>query len=72
VQHKIALFLLFVTALLWGDLKKNHYDKPRQDMVKVIQREVESTRGYLGREKLKKSVIDAMKSVERHSFVPPK
>ncbi len=40
-------------------------------MVDVIQREVKSTRGYLGRERLGKNVIDAMEKVPRHAFVLP-
>ena len=70
MRQKIALFLLFLTVSLFGDTKASYYEKARKEMVNVIQRDVEATRGYLGKEKLGENVIDAMGSVQRHAFVP--
>jgi len=70
-RHTIYLFL-FVFTILWGSSDKEAYAKARSEMVQEIVREVDSTRGYLGRKKLKKSVVDAMGRVERHRFVPEK
>ncbi len=68
----IALFILFLSVSLLGDAQNDFYDKARQEMVNIIEREVESTHGYLGRDKLGAEVINAMKSVKRHAFVPKK
>ena len=71
MKQKIALLLLFLTISLFADTKENYYEKARKEMVNVIQRDVESTRGYLGREKLGENVINAMGRVKRHEFVLP-
>ncbi len=52
MKKKIALFILLLSVSLWGDTQNNYYDKARQEMVTIIEREVESTQGYLGRDKL--------------------
>jgi len=72
MKKKIALFILLLTVSLLADAKNNYYDKARQEMVTIIEREVESTQGYLGRDKLGTDVINAMKDVKRHAFVPQK
>lgn len=70
MKQKIALFLLFLSVSLFSDTKESYYEKARKEMVDVIERDVEATRGYLGREKLGQNVIDAMGGVKRHKFVP--
>lgn len=65
----ILVFLLGSTSLPAGMIEKQ-YDKAREEMVGIIKEEVKSTRGYLGKEKLSKTTIDAMGSVKRHEFVP--
>jgi protein-L-isoaspartate(D-aspartate) O-methyltransferase len=50
----------------------NGYAQARKKMVEMIQREVESTQGYLGKERLDPKVVEALLSVPRHLFVPPK
>jgi protein-L-isoaspartate(D-aspartate) O-methyltransferase len=72
MRQIIALFLLFTTVSLLGDTRDAYYEKSRKEMVRTIKREVEKTRGYLGREKLGQNVIDAMGRVKRHAFVPSK
>ena len=70
--RKIVYLLFFAVTILWGKLEHDDMFQVRNEMVKTIEREVESTRGYLGRETLKQNVIDAMRKVERHRFVPKK
>ena len=70
MKQKIALILLFLSVSLFGESKESYYEKARKEMVDVIQRDVEATRGYLGREKLGENVINAMAEVKRHKFVP--
>ena len=71
MKGKIALLLLLFSVSLFSDTKESDYGKARTKMVDVIQRDVESTRGYLGREKLGQNVIDTMGKVKRHEFVLP-
>ncbi|WP_206598056.1 protein-L-isoaspartate(D-aspartate) O-methyltransferase [Sulfurovum riftiae] len=71
MQTKILFFLLFVSVFLLGG-EEGQYVQARKGMVETIEREVGSTSGYLGRERLKQSVIDAMGKVPRHRFVPQK
>ncbi len=71
MSQKIALFLLFLSVSILGDTKEGYYEKARKEMVDVIQKDVEATRGYLGRERLGQNVIDAMGRVQRHEFVLP-
>ena len=69
--QKIALFLLLLNVLLLGGVEDASYKKARNEMVNTIEREVEATKGYLGKEKLDANVIAAIKEVKRHAFVPP-
>jgi len=71
MNYKTPLLLLFLCVCLFGDTVKDHYEKARKEMVDVIQRDVESTRGYLGKERLGQNVINAMGRVPRHAFVLP-
>ena len=71
MKQKIAFLLLFLSVSIFGDTTESYYEKARKEMVKVIQRDVESTRGYLGRERLGENVISAMGRVKRHEFVLP-
>jgi protein-L-isoaspartate(D-aspartate) O-methyltransferase len=63
--------LLFLTGnLLHANAIEQHYANAREGMVKIIEEEVKETRGYLGKERLDEAVIDALKKVRRHAFVP--
>ncbi|MCJ7765845.1 MAG: protein-L-isoaspartate(D-aspartate) O-methyltransferase [Thiovulaceae bacterium] len=66
----LMLLLLLSSTLLHSDIIENQYDKARMNMVEVIQHEVRETRGYLGRESLSETTVDAMEQVKRHEFVP--
>ncbi|MEE8589471.1 MAG: protein-L-isoaspartate(D-aspartate) O-methyltransferase [Sulfurimonadaceae bacterium] len=71
-RNYIGLTLVFLlgSTLLHSDIIEKQYDKARKSLVEVIEKEVEETRGYLGKGKLSKTTIDAMGSVKRHKFVP--
>ena len=71
-RNYIGLTLVFLlgSTLLHSDIIEKQYDKARKSLVEVIEKEVEETRGYLGKRKLSKTTIDAMGSVKRHKFVP--
>ena len=68
---KILFLYIFTAVIVWGNPKDSDYTKSREAMVNTIQKEVESTKGYLGIDRLKESVVNAMSKVERHRFVPP-
>lgn len=70
MRQKIVLFLLFLGVSLFGDTMESYYEKARKEMVGAIQRDVETTHGYLGRERLGENVINTMERVPRHAFVP--
>lgn len=67
---KWILVVLFGSSLLHSGVIEKRYDKARDELVETIKREVDATKGYLGRERLSKTTIDAMRSVKRHKFVP--
>jgi len=71
-RNYIGLILVFLlgSTLLHSDIIENQYDRARKNLVEIIEKEVEETRGYLGKRKLSKTTIDAMGSVKRHKFVP--
>ena len=66
------MFLILIIQTSLSAETVDPYIKMHKRMVTIIQREVESTRGYLGREKLDPKVIEALLSVKRHLFVPPR
>ena len=64
-------FLALVgSTFLHAAVIEDQFDKARKEMVEIIGKEVEKTKGYLGREKLSKATIGAMTKVKRHAFVP--
>lgn len=48
------------------------YSQAREGMIAEIERDVRETAGEIKRESFSESVIDAMRSVPRHEFVPKK
>ncbi|MEA3372327.1 MAG: protein-L-isoaspartate(D-aspartate) O-methyltransferase [Campylobacterota bacterium] len=71
-RYYIGLTVAFLccSSLLHSGIIEDQYDKARKNLVEIIEKEVEDTRGYLGKRKLSKTTIDAMGSVKRHKFVP--
>jgi protein-L-isoaspartate(D-aspartate) O-methyltransferase len=49
----------------------NQLDPDRAQMMREIEREVEYTRNMIGRSRLDERVMQAMREVPRHEFVPP-
>ncbi|WP_345976997.1 protein-L-isoaspartate(D-aspartate) O-methyltransferase [Sulfurimonas sp. HSL3-7] len=62
--------LLMTSTLLYSGNFVDPYEKARKSLVETIEKEVEETRGYLGKRRLAKTTIDAMERVKRHEFVP--
>jgi protein-L-isoaspartate(D-aspartate) O-methyltransferase len=67
---RFSALLFLAGGLLHADLIQQHYANAREGMVKIIEEEVKATHGYLGKDRLDESVIEAMKKVPRHAFVP--
>jgi len=64
------LLLLLVSMLLHAQDRPGPYEKARKSLVELIKNEVRETEGYLGREALSETTINAMEKVKRHEFVP--
>ena len=64
------LLLITASASAWAD-NQDDYFEARQRMVTGIVDNVEETASQLGRDRLNPRVLDAMRSVKRHEFVPP-
>ena len=67
----LTYYLPFFLAVIfpYGAMADTNEDR-RQQMVTTIEEEVSLTASYLGKDKLDHRVIDAMKTVPRHEFVP--
>jgi len=52
-------------------IAEDAYEEKRQQMIAVIQQTVEMTESYTGKASLDKRVVEAMRAVPRHKFVPP-
>ena len=66
----LMLLLLLSSDLLYSESSTDPYEKARKGLVGLIKKEVRETRGYLGREALSQTTLDAMERVPRHAFVP--
>jgi protein-L-isoaspartate(D-aspartate) O-methyltransferase len=66
----LMLLLLLGGTLLHSQSRPDPYENARKEMVELIKKEVKETRGYLGREALSQTTVDAMQGVKRHEFVP--
>lgn len=53
-----------------GDGVELKYAEERQALVRTIEKHVQETSGYLGRARLSAPVLEAMRNVPRHEFVP--
>ncbi|MEW8383613.1 MAG: protein-L-isoaspartate O-methyltransferase, partial [Candidatus Thiodiazotropha taylori] len=65
-----ALLLSLIATSLTAQQTDQGYTKERQRMVQTIQREVRQTSDYLEKKQLDERVIEALKTVPRHLFVP--
>ncbi len=66
----ILLLLLLLYLPLNSFASKNDYPKARQRMVNLIENDVKTTSNYIGMNTLSDDVMQAMRTVKRHLFVP--
>lgn len=69
LKISFSFFILF-SNLLYCDILDKYYDAQKKEMVETIIKEVRLTSKYLGEDKLDDRVIKALRSVQRHNFVP--
>lgn len=50
---------------------QNDYDSLRKGMIETIQAEAQETRAWTGKAQIDPRVIDVMRTIPRHEFVPP-
>ena len=71
MHHCISLLLLAaLSSAAWADNQDAFFDA-RQRMVAEIVDDVVETASQLGRDRLNPRVLDALRNVKRHEFVPP-
>ncbi len=71
MHYFISLLILIAASSFALAEAPDAYFDARQRMVSEIVDDVVETASQLGRERLNPRVLDAMKSVKRHEFVPP-
>ena len=62
---------LALCAALPACAQPSSFEEQRNALAAEVERDVRATRGYTGRARLDSAVIDAIRSVPRHEFVPP-
>ncbi len=73
LRYSLAAILAFLCLLLTGALwAKDPAQKEREAMVRVIEDDVRETSLYLDKEALDPRVLQALRDVPRHEFVPSK
>ena len=72
LHHRLAAFLLIVLALPTDPAAADEFLKKRLALVETIEADVRETSIYLDKEVLDERVLDAMRHVPRHLFVPKK
>ena len=67
-----TLFSAAVLAVISvAEAGEDPFLKARQEMIRLIENSVESTRFYIDKNRLDDRVMEAMLTVPRHQFVPP-
>jgi len=61
---------MFLSVLVHAGMMDGYYDNARKQMLEVIQEQVREGSAYLRKKSLDEEVINAMRSVPRHEFVP--
>ena len=69
-MEKCLSFFMFLSVLVHAGMMDGYYDNARKQMLEVIQEQVREGSAYLRKKSLDKEVINAMRSVPRHEFVP--
>ncbi|MEA3354167.1 MAG: protein-L-isoaspartate(D-aspartate) O-methyltransferase [Campylobacterota bacterium] len=71
-MKKLLIFItLVLNTFLYADFADFYYENQKKKLIDIIEQEVQYTSKYLNKEKLDTKVIDAIKDVPRHRFVPP-
>jgi len=70
MNNKIFLFLLVLWCYPVSTFSQDDYQERRDVLVKEIEAMVMETREYVGKDRLERKVIDAIRAVPRHEFVP--
>lgn len=71
VKHVFVLIIALQLSLTSAMAVAENYSLQRQQMVAEIEDDVETTAKYINKKSLDEAVIQAMKTVPRHEFVPP-
>lgn len=70
-RFAVAIGLTCLSAVTFADAtSEREFARQRAALVKVIEQDVEETSLYLDRQALDPRVMDAMRTVPRHKFVP--
>jgi len=64
--------ILFICGLLPGMVYAESYYSQRKELIEQIEHDVEETHNFLGKDELDRRVIQALRAVPRHEFVPKK
>ena len=70
-KHLFVLIVALQLSLTSAMAVADKYTLQRQQMVAEIEDDVETTAKYINKKSLDEAVIQAMKTVPRHEFVPP-
>ncbi len=71
-RPRFALFFILLITVAFKTPAGEDYPRQRQALVKAIEDVVIATSSYLDKEALDRRVLDAMRMVPRHLFVPKK
>jgi len=70
LQATVTALLTFLFAFAAAAQEADEYRQARQQMVRAIEANVRATSLYLDKEQLNPQILDAMRTVPRHEFVP--
>ena len=69
-MKKCLSFFMFLSVLAHAGMMEGYYDNARKQMLEIIQDQVREESAYLRKKSLDEEVLNAMRSVPRHKFVP--
>lgn len=71
VNKSTLIFLVLICCCLWPFVSHaNGFESARHNLVEQIEGDVRETSSYLGKQELNSRVLQALRSVPRHEFVP--
>jgi protein-L-isoaspartate(D-aspartate) O-methyltransferase len=71
LHSTMPLVMVFLLAAIAAAQEADDYRQAREQLVRAIETDVRATSLYLDKEQLNPRVLDAMRTVPRHEFVPP-